>query len=546
MESKISPENARQSILWGTKRHIYEFIFMFSNLFHYIGYIPVDKDAHYNIAIDELNFDDLENICDKKFLIIICDIDISQYVLNLQKHRFASKIEYVHFKDYFKLLDTYNNEILHNRKIAVWGTGETEKNFNAACKKNGYQIEVSLYIDNNAEKNNMYYRGCPVKIISDINDISQYFIIVASIYYDDIKTQLNKYGLIEGKDYLPFSVFWSKPSSMLETLVEADRIPDFYCNRPYTWFYYTWFGAYLCCSTWVEYPIGNPASDSPEQCWNSTVAKLYRLSAENGTYCFCKKEACSKLHNSGLKEKKVYDFKIPEKITLGLDYTCNLSCTSCRDHIQVATGNQLKIREHFANKILQTKWLEKTKILELSGSGEALASKIDQKVLFSNDISKRESISLLSNGILLNSSNLQKLKKHFKKICINISIDAASENTYNCIRRGGNWNILMNNLQNLSQMRRNKELEYIEIRMVVQKRNYKEIPDFIQMGKKYCMDSVVFTKLLNWDMYSDEEYFDQAMLYPNGQIKPELEQILRTYALNEKIAIISEFEHFFK
>lgn len=152
----------------------------------------------------------------------------------------------------------------------------------------------------------------------------------------------------------------------------------------------------------------------------------------------------------------------------------------------------------------------------------------------------------MSNGILLNSSNLQKLKKHFKKICINISIDAASENTYNCIRRGGNWNILMNNLQNLSQMRRNKELEYIEIRMVVQKRNYKEIPDFIQMGKKYCMDSVVFTKLLNWDMYSDEEYFDQAMLYPNGQIKPELEQILRTYALNEKIAIISEFEHFFK
>ena len=91
------------------------------------------------------------------------------------------------------------------------------------------------------------------------------------------------------------------------------------------------------------------------------------------------------------------DYTIPEKITLGLDYTCNLHCASCRDHTQVATGEQLRIREVFADEIIKTGWLEKTKELELSGSGEALFSKIDRKILFANEKCKRNSISLMSN-----------------------------------------------------------------------------------------------------------------------------------------------------
>lgn len=519
-------------------------MYMFDEVFHFNGYISVDEDSHYEIPLEKLEFNDLGDLQKKQLLIIICALDVQPYIAKLQEHQLINKIKYIDFRDYFGLLDSFNSEIVNGRKIAVWGTGETERNFNEVYKKNGYNIEVSLYIDNNIQNSNMCYHDTPVKLLSEIDDITQYFIIVASIYYNDIKKQLTEIGLVEGKDYLPFSSFSCKPSAMLESLINAEEIYNFYCNRPYTWFYYAWFGTYLCCSTWVKYPIGNPAADSPEESWNSIIAKLYRLSVDNRTYCFCKRDACGKLHQQDLKDEKVYDYTIPQRITLGLDYTCNLSCTSCRDHIQVATGNQLKIREDFADNIIQTGWLEKTELLELSGSGEALASKIDRKILFSNTTCKRESISLLTNGILLNKENLQKLKQHFKNIRINISIDAATEDTYKSIRRGGNWNVLMENLQNVGIMRQNGEIEYIEIRMVVQKKNYIEIPAFIQMGKKYHADNIVFTKLLNWDMYSTEEYLEEAMLDTNGRIKPELEQILRLYASNEKQAVISEFKHF--
>lgn len=532
-------------ILWGKKRHIYEFAYMF-NFLKILGYIPVDNENHYNIALEEYTITELGKNGSKELILVICDTEIHDYVAFMQKYELQNKVSYMHFEEFFEYLDPFTPEILAGRKIAVWGTGETEKNFQIACKENEYHIKADIYIDNNVKENDTKYCGCIVKPLSEINNIEEYFVIVASIYYRDIKKELDKCGLREKKDYLPFSCFSSRPSKMLEKQIHAEEMVDFYCNRPYTWFYYAWFGAYSCCSTWVNYPIGNPASDSPEECWNSTVAKLYRLSADTRTYCFCKKDACGIMNGRKLVQKRVTEYMLPEKITLGLDYTCNLHCASCREHIQVAGGEQLRIRQEMADEIIRTGWLEKTKELELSGSGEALFSKIDRKILFSNEECRRNSISLMSNGILLNKDNLQKLKEHFKSIRINISIDAATESTYKVLRRGGDWNVLMNNLALVCDMRQKNEIEYVEIRMVVQKRNYKEMLDFIELGKKYCVDKVVFTKLLNWDMYSTEEYLEEAMLTENGHIQDELEKILKLKAFSDEMVVITEFKRFIK
>lgn len=533
----------RHCILWGENRHIYEFTYMFNSL-NYYGYISSDENTHYKISLDILSLTDLENLPASNFLLIICASALEKYEAVLQNYSLIDKIQYIQFEKLFGLLDPFNDTILADRKIAIWGTGETERNFRSACRENGYNINADFYIDNDLKKRNTEHCGRPIKSFSEVNNIEQYFVIVASIYYRDIKKELNERGLQEGKDFLPFSSFMSRPSLMLKRQVFSKEIAGFYCNRPYTWFYYAWFGAYSCCSTWVEYPIGNPAADSPEECWNSTVAKLYRLSADTRTYCFCKKDACGFINGRKLNEQKITDYTIPEKITLGLDYTCNLHCASCRNHTQIVSGEQLKIREVFAEEIIKTGWLEKTNELELSGSGEALFSKIDRKILFSNEQCKRNSISLMSNGILLNDDNLQKLKQHFKSIRLNISIDAAKESTYKELRRGGNWNVLMDNLYKIGKMRQSNDIEYVEIRMVVQKKNYKEMIDFIQLGKKYLVDKVVFTKLLNWNMYSTENYLEEAMLNKDGSLKKELHQILQMDIFKDEIVVISEFKQF--
>lgn len=535
----------RQYILWGEKRHIYEFSYMFDFLDFY-GYVAMDEDKRYESVLRQLDLETLTDSCNRQCIVIICSLKKEKYISMLEEIGLLDKITYEYFEEFFYLLDPFRKDILDGRKIAVWGTGETEKNFQRDCVKNEYEVNVDAYIDSDLSKKGSLYCDIPIKTISEIDDISRYFIIVASIYYFDIKKELTKYGLIEGKDYLPFSCFASKPSAMMGKLIRTEEMSDFICDRPYTWFYYAWFGAYSCCSTWVKYPIGNPAADTPEECWNSIVAKLYRLSADTRTYCFCKKEACGLIGNRNNKKFEKRNYSIPDKITLGLDYTCNLHCASCRTHLMVASGNQFRIREKFAEDIIHTGWLEKTKELELSGAGEALFSKIDRKLLFSGNEVQRESISLMTNGILLNDSNLRMLKQHFKKLRLNISIDAATEKTYIKLRRGGNWNILLGNLEKVSRMRQHGEIEYVEIRMVVQKSNYKEMIDFIQMGKDYCVDRVVFTKLLNWDMFESEEYLEEAMLNRDGSLRTELEQILRQDVFQERMVQISEFRRYFK
>ncbi|MCM1233681.1 MAG: hypothetical protein NC489_26500, partial [Ruminococcus flavefaciens] len=108
----------------------------------------------------------------------------------------------------------------------------------------------------------------------------------------------------------------------------------------------------------------------------------------------------------------------------------------------------------------------------------------------------------------------------------------------------GDWGILLENLDRISKMRQNNEIHYVEIKMVVQRSNYSEMIDFIRMGKKYHVDRVVFTKLLNWDMYSEEDYLEKAMLNHDGSLQTKLKEILQRDEFQDKIVQTSEFRYY--
>ena len=530
----------RDCVLWGKKRHIFEFAFMFDWV-NYLCYCTADGDMVESLSICK-KVDTIEQISNPRAFYIICDLVRDEYERYAQKAQWVYGQDYIYFEDLFALLDDFSQELLAGRKIAVWGIGETEKNFQKFCTENSYNLRISCYVDNNT-KDKRCYNNLPLYNIVELDNPKDYFFIIASIYYREIRDQLAAIGLIERVDFLPFSYFATHPSSMMKQIVRAESMEDFYCDRPYTWFYYAWFGVYPCCSTWVKYPIGNPAANEPIECWNSVIAKLYRLSAETRTYCFCNNESCPMLGKKHA-DSHISEYSVPKKITLGLDYTCNLYCTSCRDHICVSSGKQLEIRKEFARNLIATGWLEKCDEVELSGSGEALFSAIDRQLLFSDDVMKRKSLSLMTNGLLLDENTLQKLKENYNKIKINISIDAATPETYAKIRRGGNWERLMHNLAIISNSRLQNEIQYVEFRMVVQRENYREIPQFIQMAKRFYADKVVFTKLLNWDMFTEEEYQKEAMFTQNGELEEELKEILLRNEMKDPIVVVSEFQKY--
>lgn len=529
----------REVVLYGPERHVFEFAYMFSEC-NIIGFATNDKIT-YPFDIEKLSISDVKNKVNDGALLVICDLEKEKYT-SLLSNNWCEGEHYIMFEALFSQLDKFTTELLGNRKVVIWGTGDTVINMLNACKENDYIFNVEFYVDGDEKKKGTTFNGREVVTFDSIRDKESYFYIIASIYYFEIKESLERIGLQEGKDFLGFSSLMTRPSKMMSEQIRAKQVGNFFCTRPYNWFYYSWFGTYCCCSTWVKYPIGNPACDTPEEAWNSCEAKLYRLSMVTKTFSFCKREACGISGRGNGNISDVLKSDVPRRITLGLDYSCNLYCTSCRDCIKISSGNQFNVREQMADRIIETGWLDETDVLELSGTGEALLSKIDQKILFTNDNVKRNSISLMTNGVLLNKANWDRLSQNYEHIRINISIDAASEETYNKIRRGGNWKILQQNLEMLSDLRKNGAIEYIEIRMVVQRSNFEEIPQFVEMGKKYGFDKVVFTKLLNWDMYSTEEYLYESLTDENGCAVAELHKVLNQPILKESIVVMDELK----
>ena len=536
-------------IIYKIGRRQKEFEYMFDDL-DVVAYI--DDDYHEDIYNGKkvYNTENLDEKIDNDEVIIICakDEERDEIERYFKKINYEYKTKYFFDEDIFVLLDDYREDIVGSRKVAIWGTGETKDNLLKSLVHNNYDIDIEMYLDGDISKSGVICDGKMVKHISEIKqDLDNIYIIVASVFYYDIKKELEQYGLVEGKDFLSYSSFMVKPSKMMKELVNAKQYlngPG--CKRPFEWLYYAWFGVYCCCSTWVKYPIGNAISSSPEECWNSVTAKLYRLSMINKTYVFCKHDACPYIGSDLMpKELEITNDKdiVPKYLTLGIDYTCNLKCSSCRNEIIVASGNQLELRKRMINDIINTGWLEKSERVELSGAGEALFSKVYKPILYDKHTTKRKSISLLTNANLLDREHWDKLKSVYENIRVNISIDAATEETYNKIRRGGNWSVLMKNLEMLSQLRKSEELEYIEIRMVVQNTNYKEIIPFVKLGEKFNVDKVVFTKLLNWDMYSDEDYSEASMI-KNEKIDKRLRDILMDPFMNKEIVVINEFKKY--
>lgn len=308
------------------------------------------------------------------------------------------------------------------------------------------------------------------------------------------------------------------------------------CTRP---FYYSVINSvydfHFCCGDWSD-SAGNILENPPDAIWNSSIAKIFRLSLINRTYSFCNANACVHLKpQADTTNERMRDIPrtrdIPHTLEIGIDRTCNLFCKSCRDCVVVETGERKRRTEAAKDVIISSGWLEKCNTLLLGGQGEVFFSNVYQELMFYGS-EKRISLDLRTNGTLLTEEYFTKLKKKYKELKIIVSVDAANEATFRKLRRSNNsdsWENLNRNLQMLSEKRKRKELGYFQINMCVQWDNYKEIPDFIRWGEALVVDRVYLTPIRNWGTYSSKEFENVRIFDDNKNLKPEIKELIQSF-----------------
>ena len=87
-----------------------------------------------------------------------------------------------------------------------------------------------------------------------------------------------------------------------------------------------------------------------------------------------------------------------------------------------------------------------------------------------------------------------------------ISLDAAKEETYSIVRRGGSFKRLLDNLEFLASRRRAGEISLMRLDFVVQGLNFREMPEMISLADRFGFDKIKFQMIRNWHTYSAVEY----------------------------------------
>lgn len=340
-----------------------------------------------------------------------------------------------------------------------------------------------------------------------------------------------------------------KPPLRLVTLeLKINMEYDFkhlFCEQPFTNLEVSENGEiYSCCPSWLNKPLGNLQTDTIESAWNSEAAQKIRESIHDGSFRFCNKSLCPRLNSDEMLRTKIKDSYIKRlmeshaivldktvtKLNLCYDRSCNLQCPSCRLTMifHRPGSDQWKKAKLIQEEIV--KILHGVQWLKLTGSGDPFASPLFFELLkrIDSKLFPQLKIFLHTNGLLFTPTKWNEISSAQGSISkVEISIDAATEYTYSKLRFPGDFKLLLKNLDFISSLYKEGSIQDLKLSFVVQEENFREIPEFVKLGKFYNVSRVYFSGLDDWSTFWRKDYLNKAVHLEGHPLQKELIQILK-------------------
>ena len=308
------------------------------------------------------------------------------------------------------------------------------------------------------------------------------------------------------------------------------RLKGRFCPMPFEKLVLQSDGARLCCPSYLPVVVGDANTQTLDEIWNSETAIEVRRSIIDGDFKYCL-DLCPEIGQGTLPmasavPPELYGLAVearsapltwgPKQLALLYDRTCNLSCPSCRTSVLSATRQE---REEFAiilDKIIRPA-LGSLKVLEFGG-GEVLASSHLRSVIASIDRQQNPDlrVAIMTNATLFDRKAWNALQNvHGIVRLVYVSLDASSKDTFEELRRGGVWDKTIANVEFISSLRREGQIEELGLLFVVQARNFREMKEFVSLGKRLGCDRIQFHELVNFGTYPGPEFEERSIVAPS-------------------------------
>ena len=275
-----------------------------------------------------------------------------------------------------------------------------------------------------------------------------------------------------------------------------------YCTMPFTTLHFNPNHYSVCCYMNNNgYIKKNPNStnDINNLISNPTLIDV-RNSILNGTYKYCNSRCPTLQKIDRIPISNDIEVNITE-VVFSSDDSCNLKCPSCRNDYIIRKSNhdlltsELNFLYEIGNTITD---------ISFSGSGETLMSKPTVNFLKEFDSSKfpnLQRIAIPTNGNLFTENMWNSISTNIPSnvnIDIRVSIDAATKETYDSVRVGGNFDILNKNLLFLQKIRQQNIIKKLIYNFIIQSNNINELIDFIIIHSANNIDAICISEISQW------------------------------------------------
>jgi radical SAM protein with 4Fe4S-binding SPASM domain len=201
----------------------------------------------------------------------------------------------------------------------------------------------------------------------------------------------------------------------------------------------------------------------------------------------------------------------PKGALIEINNTCNLNCAMC--NTQLAKRKRgLMAPEVFALALEQLSSVG-IKSVGLHTVGEPFMYK-NIEILLQIAQDKNINIWLSTNGQF--PQKIRQVYNNFPAISYRFSIDGAQKTTYEHIRQGANFEKLIESLETIREINKNKRdfNILIEVGSIISMENIYELPLFFSTYGKYCFPHKINFHILD-GLSPDKKYFQSSFPFPN-------------------------------
>ena len=268
------------------------------------------------------------------------------------------------------------------------------------------------------------------------------------------------------------------------------------------------------------------------------INKYLNLPFSHNQFSTTVKENCD-LNKNEIASKAIHINSLPSEVEIGTTKVCNITppCVQCPKHVLPEFGYVNNDAFHMKKSYIDrmAPYIKSSKFISLHGYGEPLTC----PYLFDSlEYCTDDSYTFFcTNGVLLNDSIIKNfLDKKISNITVNISLDAATHETYLKIRHH-DFDKTLQNIKNLIKARdeRNLKSPSIAINMTLMRENIAEFPAFIKLAEELNADVHIYR--LGHGLDYKYEWFDYKSQHCENDQETHDFYIQEGYELAEKLGV---------